>query len=196
MTSGPGFHYDSINVGHVKSRNGFFFWWSLFICALELNALKNPQTVRCLFHLLRSHLVARWSNGQYLDVLSRPPTWLFQVEPSPFCSTGPGPAPPLLHPFPPHPGRTAAWEPSCPLPQLLGSLCFKSFLRGARQSIFPLFGDLAFLTMFIFQSHIWLMLSMGTESRQEILSLRLLRRLMTLDLVALQKSNASLLKMY
>ena len=50
-------------------------------------------------------------------------------------------------------------------------MCSENFLEGAQQIIF-FFGDLAFLKIFIFQSHTWLILSTGVEAGQEIFFLQ------------------------
>lgn len=69
---------------------------------------------------------------------------------------------------------TPSWG-SCPVPgpalSSWESMCSENFLEGAQQIIF-FFGDLAFLKIFIFQSHTWLILSTGVEAGQEIFFLQ------------------------
>ena len=147
----------------------------VYLCP-GVNAFKKKhKLVRCLFfNLLGSNLLAGWSNGQAFGYLTCS-SHLGSSRLSPTASAqGPGPAPPpsppLPHPPPPPSPRTGPpGEPSCPLSAPRGACASKASWEVHGSSFFPLFGDLAFLTMFIFQSHIWLMLSVGIESRQEIL---------------------------
>ena len=101
MTSGPEFHYDSINVAYESQGMVSFLVEFVYLCP-GVNAFKKTHKLvrRLFFNLLGSNLVAGWSNGQAFGYLTRS-SHLGSSRLSPTRSAqGPEPAPPPSPPLP------------------------------------------------------------------------------------------------
>lgn len=104
---------------------------------------------------------------RHVAILSRLRQGLFQAECSFLCSgTSESGGLALGRIFPP--GEAKIVSRVCSQ-GLGGHVLQKLPGKGTAVNFFSFFCDLAFLKKFIFQSHTWLILSMGIKSRQEIL---------------------------